>query len=69
MMHPLAGVFLVTEANYRRERAIANFGPFRRNRHEELDSVHQPAVFLPRQRTESDSSSREGTAAQHQHAA
>lgn len=67
MMHPLAGVFLVTEANYRRERAIANFGPFRRNRHDELDSVHQPAVHLPRQRTTS--SSREGTAAQHQHAA
>ena len=68
MMHPLAGVFLVTEANYRRERAIANFGPFRRNRHEALDSVHQPAVFLPRQRTESVASGREGTA-QHQHAA
>jgi hypothetical protein len=67
MMHPLAGVFLVTEANYRRERAIANFGPFRRNRHEELDTVQAPAITLPRQRTLS-GSSREGTA-QHQHAA
>jgi hypothetical protein len=67
MMHPLAGVFLVTEANYRRERAIENFRPFRRNRHAELDSVHSPAVTLPRQRTAS-GSSREGTA-QHQHAA
>ena len=68
MMHPLAGVFLVTEANYRRERAIANFRPFRRNRHAELDAVYQPAVVLPRQRTETAGSSREGTA-HHQHAA
>jgi hypothetical protein len=67
MMHPLAGVFLVTEAAYRRERAIENFRPFRRNRHDELDPVHAPA-FLPRQRTGSTGSSREG-AAHHQHAA
>ena len=68
MMHPLAGVFLVTESNYRRERAIQNFRPFRRNRHDELDTVHAPAVTLPRQRTGSTGSSREGTA-HHQHAA
>ena len=68
MMHPLAGVFLVTEAAYRRERAIENFRPFRRNRHVELDTVHDPAVRLPSQRTGSTGSSREGTA-RHQHAA
>jgi hypothetical protein len=70
MMHPLAGVFLVTEENYRRERAIANFKPFRRHRGEELDTVHSPAVSsttLPRQRTESASSRQE--TAHHQHAA
>ena len=68
MMHPLAGVFLVTEANYRRERAIANFRPFRKDRHLELDTVDRPAVSLPQQRSASVSSSREG-AARHQHAA
>jgi hypothetical protein len=70
MMHPLAGVFLVTEASYRRERAIANFAPFRRHRGEELDSVHSPSASskaLPRQRTESASSRQE--TAHHQHAA
>jgi hypothetical protein len=67
MMHPLAGVFLVTEESYRRERAIANFRPFRRHRGDELDAGHTPAVTLPRQRTESDSSRQE--TAHHQHAA
>jgi hypothetical protein len=67
MMHPLAGVFLVTEAAYRRERAIANFKPFRRHRGAELDTVHSPAVSLPHQRTESASSRQE--TAHHQHAA
>jgi hypothetical protein len=67
MMHPLAGVFLVTEESYRRERAIANFRPFRRHRGDELDTVHSPAAALPRQRTESASSRQE--TAHHQHAA
>jgi len=67
MMHPLAGVFLVTEAAYRRERAISNFTPFRRHRGEELDTVTSPAVSLPRQRSAA-ATSREETA-HHQHAA
>ena len=67
MMHPLTGAFLVTEESYRRERAIANFRPFRRNRNVEPDTVHSPSVWLPRQRSES-AASREETA-HHQHAA
>jgi hypothetical protein len=67
MMHPLAGVFLVTEAAYRRERAVQNFAPFRRHRGEEADTVHRPAVSLPRQRSTA-AASREETA-HHQHAA
>ena len=67
MMHPLAGMFLVTEAAYRRERAIANFRPFRRHRGEELDTVHSPAVSLPRQRSEPRRAVQE--TAHHQHAA
>jgi hypothetical protein len=71
MMHPLAGTFLVTEAAYRRERAIANFRPFRRNRTAELDtefgSVTTAAAQLPRQRTPAGSTDQK--AAHHQHAA
>jgi hypothetical protein len=67
MMHPLAGVFLVTEAAYRRERAMQNFAPFRRHRGEEPDTVHSPAVSLPQQRSGSVSSREE--MAHHQHAA
>lgn len=71
MMHPLAGTFLVTEAAYRRERAIANFRPFRRNRNAELDTVHEPAAHLPRQRAAADSAGHTAgsEAAHHQHAA
>ena len=67
MMHPLAGVFLVTEESYRRERAINNFRPFRRHRSADLDAAQSTAVSLPRQRTESAASRQE--TAHHQHAA
>jgi hypothetical protein len=67
MMHPLAGVFLVTEANYRRERAIEAFRPFRRNRNQEPDTIDSPAVVLPRQRAAATEATKEQV--DHQHAA
>jgi hypothetical protein len=67
MMHPLAGVFLVTEAEYRRERAIEAFRPFRRNRNPEPDTIHNPAVGLPRQRAAVTEGKKEQL--DHQHAA
>ena len=67
MMHPLAGVFLVTEAAYRRERVIEAFRPYRRNRNQELDTVDSPAVVLPRQRAAATEATKEQL--DHQHAA
>jgi hypothetical protein len=66
MMHPLAGTFLVTEVEYRRERAIENFRPFRRNRNAETENLQTPAVTLPRQRAAAATSKEQ---VHHQHAA
>ena len=67
MMHPLAGVFLVTEAAYRRERAMDAFRPFRRNRNPEPDTIDRPSVELPRQRAATTDAKKEQL--DHQHAA
>lgn len=69
MMHPLAGVFLVTEESYRRERAVSNFRPFRRHRGEAADVAPAVPAALPRQRTESGSTTHRQGTSHHQHAA